>query len=192
MSPIAYLGIGSNLGDRVGYIQQAVQLLQDLATLKHLRILSTSSFYETEPVGFQDQEWFVNAALAIETDLTPQELLTICQDVETRLGRVRDPNNQFGPRTLDIDLLFYDALEINAPGITVPHPRVHQRAYALVPLLEINPRLIHPVLGKTVEQLHQDLDDPEEVFLYGTRSQFETLFTNGDNPYADTTEAEDS
>lgn len=163
---IAYLGLGSNMGDRVGYVQQAIQLLKDRPGV---RLLSASSFYETEPVGFPDQEWFVNVAVAIETQLSAQELLQICQSIENQLGRVRDPNNQWGPRTIDIDILFYGNQIIKEPELIVPHPRVHERAYALVPLLEINPRVVHPVLEKTVEQLHHLLETPEEVLLYGTR-----------------------
>jgi 2-amino-4-hydroxy-6-hydroxymethyldihydropteridine diphosphokinase len=163
---IVYLGLGSNSGDRVGYIQQALCLLQDRAGIG---VLSTSSFYETEPVGDPDQEWFVNAAVALETTLPPAAMLDICQQIEQQLGRQRDPQRRWGPRTIDIDLLFYDQLILQEPHLTLPHPRMHQRAYALVPLLEINPRMVHPVLGKTVEQLHQDLTFPEEVFLYGTR-----------------------
>jgi 2-amino-4-hydroxy-6-hydroxymethyldihydropteridine diphosphokinase len=163
---IVYLGLGSNQGDRVGYVQQALQLLKDSAGV---RVLSTSSFYETEPVGFKDQEWFVNAAVAIETILTPTTLLETCQRIENQLGRVRDPGNRNGPRSIDIDILFFDTLIVDEPGLSIPHPRVHERAYALVPLLEINPRVTHPACGKTVEQLHHELEAPEEVLLYGTR-----------------------
>lgn len=166
---IVYLGLGSNEGDRVGYVQQALQLLKDSTGI---RVLSTSSFYETEPVGYKDQEWFVNAAVAIETSLTPEALLETCQRIENQQGRVRDPNNQNGPRCIDIDILFFDTLLMKEPGLTIPHPRVHERAYALVPLLEINPRVTHPASGKTIEQLHHELEAPEEVMLYGTRRLF--------------------
>lgn len=163
---IVYLGLGSNLGDRVGSVQYALRLLQDHPQIK---VLSTSSFYETEPVGYADQDWFVNAVVAAETDLTPGALLSWCQNIEHQLKRVRDPNNRDGPRTIDLDILFYDSLVMNTESLTIPHPRVHQRAYTLVPLLEINSRLMHPVLQKSMEQLHHDLAEPEEVLLYGTR-----------------------
>jgi 2-amino-4-hydroxy-6-hydroxymethyldihydropteridine diphosphokinase len=166
---IVYLGLGSNLGDRVGYVQQALGLLKDTHSV---RVISTSSFYETEPVGYKDQDWFVNAAVAVDTSLSPGELLERCQRIEQQLGRQRDPENQDGPRTIDIDILFYDSLVLNEPGLTIPHPRLHERAYALVPLLEINPRMVHPVLNQTVEQMHHALVAPEEVLLYGTRRLF--------------------
>ncbi|MBK8189427.1 MAG: 2-amino-4-hydroxy-6-hydroxymethyldihydropteridine diphosphokinase [Vampirovibrionales bacterium] len=163
---IAYLGLGSNLGDRVGYVQQALTLLADCPGIG---IVEASSLYETEPVGFADQEWFINAAVAIETSLSPVALLTACQEIERRLLRQRDPANRNGPRTLDIDILFYGDLAMASPALTIPHPRVHLRAYALVPMLEVNAELRHPVLGKTIEELHEALDFPEEVLLYGTR-----------------------
>lgn len=163
---IVYIGLGSNQGDRVGALQQALRLLQDN---DQIRVLSASSFYETEPVGFKEQEWFVNAAVAIDTTLPPEELLTVCQEIERVLGRVRDPKNPNGPRTIDIDILFYDDLVLNEPDLILPHPRIHERACVLVPLLEVNSRMVHPIFKKTIEQLHTDLEEPEEVLLYGTR-----------------------
>ncbi len=163
---IVYLGLGSNMGDRVGYIQQALHLLTDSP---EITMVQTSSFYETEPVGFKEQEWFVNAAVEVQTTFTPEELLTHCQAIESRLGRVRDPDNQDGPRTIDLDILFYDAQVISAKHLMIPHPRFHERAYALVPMLELNDSLEHPIIHQSVTQLHQNLKSPEEVFLYGTR-----------------------
>lgn len=163
---IVYLGLGSNLGDRIGIIQQAIRFLTDH---EEIRLLSASSFYETEPVGLKDQNWFVNVAVAIDTTLSAEDLLAFCQSVEKSLGRTRDPKVPMGPRTLDIDILFYGDQIISEDKLIVPHPRVHERACMLVPLLEVNPRLTHPVLKRSVEQLHADLEEPEEVLLYGTR-----------------------
>lgn len=163
---IVYLGLGSNLDDRVGAVQQALRFLSDH---EEIRVLSTSSFYETEPVGFRDQEWFVNAAVALDTSLAPEELLEVCQRIENVLGRLRDPKNPMGPRTIDIDILFYGDLVLNEPDLILPHPRLHQRACMLVPMLEVNSRMVHPTLKRTIEQLHEDLEAPEEVLLYGTR-----------------------
>jgi 2-amino-4-hydroxy-6-hydroxymethyldihydropteridine diphosphokinase len=177
---ITYLSLGSNMGDRIGYLQQA---LTQLSMHPKLKLLSASSFYETEPVGGTpdqatlppEDDWFVNVAVAMETTLTPDDLMTYCLKVEQQLGRKRDPQQPYGPRTIDIDVLFYDALIYQSPLITVPHPELHKRAFVLVPLLEINPRLIHPQFNKSVEQLHHAMDAPEEVYLFGTRQLFENM-----------------
>jgi 2-amino-4-hydroxy-6-hydroxymethyldihydropteridine diphosphokinase len=167
---IVYIGLGSNQGDRISYLQQGLRLLTDHEGIK---LLSASSFYETEPVGDDDQHWFVNVAIAVETALPPEPLLAACLKVENQLGRKRDATRPNGPRTLDIDLLLYDNLVWQSPELTLPHPEVHKRAFVLVPLLEVNAKLIHPVYNKTMEQLHQALEAPEEVYLYGTRQLFE-------------------
>ncbi len=167
MKNLVYIGLGSNMGDRVSHIQQALHMLVDSSSLS---ILNTSSFYETEPVGFKDQEWFVNAVVEVETNLSPEDLLNQCQGIEAKLGRVRDPNNQDGPRTIDLDILFYGDQVISTEALIIPHPRFHERAYALVPMLELNDSLIHPVIHQSITQVHQALKSPEEVFLYGTRN----------------------
>lgn len=164
---IAYIGVGSNIGDRIGYVQQAHSLLNDI---DGVTVLESSSLYETEPVGYKDQEWFINAVLKTETNLSAEELLNHCLRIENQLGRVRpseSPKN--GPRTLDLDVLFYDNKEIKTEIMEIPHPRLHKRAYALVPLLELDENLVHPVFNKTIAELHENLDEPEEVYLYGTR-----------------------
>jgi 2-amino-4-hydroxy-6-hydroxymethyldihydropteridine diphosphokinase len=133
-------------------------------------VLECSSLYETEPVGFQGQEWFVNAVLKISTELEPNELLRECHRIEKQLGRVRHPEApKWGPRTIDIDILFYDDLVISEEELTIPHPVVHKRAFTLVPILELAPDMIHPTIGKSMIDLHSDLPDPEEVYLYGTK-----------------------
>lgn len=164
---ITYIGLGSNIGDRVGYIQQAHMLLADTEGIK---ILNTSSLYETEPVGNEDQEWFINAVIEVKTDLKPGDLLKECFKIENRLGRVRnDDIEKWAPRTIDLDILFYDNLIIAGDKLQIPHHQLHLRAFVLVPLLELAPDLVHPVLEKTVEELYNDLPSPEEVYLYGTR-----------------------
>jgi len=164
---IAYIGVGSNIGDRVGYVQQAHCLLNDTDGIK---VIESSSLYETEPVGYKEQEWFINAVLKTETNLSPEELLNQCFRIEKQLGRLRHPEfPKNGPRTLDLDILFYDNKIINTEIMEIPHPRMHQRAYALVPLLELDSDLVHPVFNKTISDLHENLDEPEEVYLYGTR-----------------------
>jgi len=164
---VVYIGIGSNIGDRIGYIQQAHCLLNDT---NGIQVLESSSLYETEPVGYKDQEWFINAVLKTETTLSPEEFLNQCFRIENQLGRVRHPKlSKNGPRTIDLDILFYDNKIINTEIMEIPHPRMHQRAYALVPLLELDEDLIHPVFNKTISELHENLEEPEEVYLYGTR-----------------------
>ncbi len=164
---IAYLCAGSNIGDRIGYIQQAHNLLNDT---EGICVVESSSLYETEPVGYIDQEWFINAVLKIQTDLAPEELLNQCLRIENQLGRTRSselPPNL--PRTLDLDILFYDDKVISNETLEIPHQRMHKRAFALVPMLELDVEFIHPVMGKTVSELHEILENPEEVYLYGTR-----------------------
>jgi len=164
---IAYIGVGSNIGDRISYVQQAHCLLNDT---RGIQVLESSSLYETEPVGYKNQEWFINAVLKTKTDLSPEELLNQCFRIENQLGRLRSPEvPKNGPRTLDLDILFYDNKIINNEIMEIPHPRMHKRAYTLVPLLELDAELEHPVFNKTISDLHENLDEPEEVYLYGTR-----------------------
>ncbi|HSA05607.1 MAG TPA: 2-amino-4-hydroxy-6-hydroxymethyldihydropteridine diphosphokinase [Candidatus Gastranaerophilales bacterium] len=165
----AYLCVGSNIGDRIGYLQQANCLLKDT---QGITVIDISSIYETEPVGYKDQEWFANAVLIIETDLSPKDLLKECMRIEKQLGRNRACESRWGPRTLDLDILFYDDVIISENCLQIPHPRLHERAYALVPLLELDPDFIHPILKKTALDLHNELEEPEEVYLYGARSNF--------------------
>ena len=162
---VAFLSLGSNKGDRLSNIQQAVSFLSNDNSVE---IAATSSFYETEPWGKKNQPWFVNAVIAIRTELSPVELLRICQNIELKLGRNRTNEEHWGERSMDIDILFYDELVLSNEILTIPHKYVHERAFALVPMLEIKPNYIHPVLNKTILQLHEELNDPEDVFLYGT------------------------
>ena len=163
---IAYLSLGSNLGDRVGYIQQAVSLL---SASPDINIVATSSFYETEPWQMHSENWFVNAIVEIKTSLSPQELLAECKRIEMQLGRKERSGNNYEDRTIDIDILFYNKEIINDENLTIPHKYLHLRAFILVPMLELNPDFEHPVLHKTISDLHSDLENPEMVFLYGTR-----------------------
>lgn len=168
----AYIGLGSNEGDRVGFVQQAMQLLKDVP---RITILECSSLYETEPVGEDFKNWFVNAVAAVETDLDAEELLDVCKDIEARLtelhalGMDRKRARAGGSRIIDLDILFFGNRVVESSYLTVPHPSLHRRAFALVPLLEIAPDLMHPGFGKTVMELHEELPEPELVFLYGTR-----------------------
>ena len=162
---IVYLSLGSNCSDRIGYVQQAASLL---GAVDGISIIRTSSFYETEPWGMNSQNCFVNAVLEVKTSLSAQKLLEECQRVEKQLGRTRS-GSTYTDRTIDIDILFYGKDIINSENLIVPHKYVHLRAFTLVPLLELIPNFEHPILHKTITQLHNDLENPEMVFLYGTR-----------------------
>lgn len=163
---IVYLSLGSNIGDRVGYIQQATSLL---SANPDINIVATSSFYESEPWKMNSQNWFVNAIIQITTTLTPEDLLNECQRIESQLGRPLNRGLEYLDRTIDIDIIFYDNLIINNTRLTIPHKHFHKRAFVLVPMLEIAEDYVHPFFGKTVESLYEEIEEPEMVCLYGTR-----------------------
>ena len=163
---IVYLSLGSNIGDRVGYVQQATSLL---GMHENINIVATSSFYESEPWKMDSANWFVNAVVQITTTLNPEELLKECQRIECQLGRPADRTGEYSDRTIDIDIIFYDSLVMNNDVLTIPHKYFHKRAFMLVPMLEIAEDFVHPFFGKTVENLFEAVEDPEMVCLYGTR-----------------------
>ena len=163
---IVYLSLGSNQNDRLSYIQQAS--LQ-LSAIEGCEIIRTSAFYETEPWNMKTDNWFVNAVVELKTTLTPQQLLAECKRIERQLGRPEDTNEIYKDRTIDIDILFYKKEIINEPDLIIPHKYLHLRAFTLVPLLELIPDFEHPILHKTISELHEDLENPEMVLLYGTR-----------------------
>jgi 2-amino-4-hydroxy-6-hydroxymethyldihydropteridine diphosphokinase len=149
----AYIGLGANLGNREGALRAAVVALH---ATEGVRVVAVSSFRETDPVDYLDQPRFLNGAAAVETTLGPRELLDALLAVERSLGRTRE-GPRFGPRTIDLDLLLYGDESVDEPGLTVPHPRLHERAFALEPLAELEPGLV--VLGRgPLETLLQKLD----------------------------------
>ena len=162
---ISYLLLGTNQGDKISNLQYASRLLVESGAIK---ILETSMFYETEPFQKIETEWFVNVAIKIETKLTPVELLRVCQDIEHKMGRDRAVERRWAERIIDIDIIFYDNLIFENDFLKIPHYLVHKRAFALVPLMEIDPDINHPVFNKTITELHSELDEMEDVFLYGT------------------------
>ena len=166
---IVYISLGSNKGDRIGYVQQAAGLL---AADENIAIVRTSAFYETEPWNMSTKTWFVNAVVEVKTKYTPHELLEACQRIEKQLGREHKTVNDYEDRTIDIDILFYNKDIINEENLQSPHKYVHLRAFNLVPMLELNSEYVHPVLHKNIIQMHNDLENPEMVFLYGTRVDF--------------------
>ena len=154
-----YLGLGSNLGDREQNLARATDLLA-----QRVKIEKTSSLYVTEPVDYRDQPLFLNAVCRIQTSLAPDELLGLAQRIEAALGR--KPSFRNGPRPIDIDILFYGNMVVNIPHLVIPHPRVQERAFVLVPLEEIAPRLVHPVSGRTVREMVGQLRDVNGVRVW--------------------------
>lgn len=146
----AYLGLGSNLGDREEYLDRA---RKELARHPQIKVTRNSSLYETEPAGYLEQGWFLNQVVEIETDLQPLELLEVMQGVENRLGRKREIRG--GPRTIDVDLLLFENLGFSTFELTIPHPRMYGRNFVLVPLSEIAPHFVHPDGKTTVEHLKE-------------------------------------
>jgi 2-amino-4-hydroxy-6-hydroxymethyldihydropteridine diphosphokinase len=150
MPQITYLSLGSNVGERELHLREAITRL---GTAGH--IIAVSSFYETEPVEFTEQAWFLNCAVGLETSQSPLELMKTALQIERELGRVRDQKK--GPRTIDIDILLFGDTVIDSPELTIPHPAMQQRRFVLEPLAEIAPEARHPVLKKTVRELLEEL-----------------------------------
>lgn len=146
MKKLVYLSLGSNLGDRGANLEAAIQELSALGP-----VIARSSLYETEPVEVERQPWFVNCVIAIETELMPKQLLSRVLAIEQKMGRRRTQPK--GPRTIDIDILFFGNSVVDTPSLTIPHPAMHQRRFVLGPLAEIAPDVRHPVLKKSAREL---------------------------------------
>jgi 2-amino-4-hydroxy-6-hydroxymethyldihydropteridine diphosphokinase len=146
MRNLVYLSLGSNLGDREAHLRDAIARLPTEG-----QVISVSSLYETEPVEFTDQAWFLNCAVALETTETPEHLLADILNVEHEMGRQRVQKK--GPRIIDIDILLFSGKIIDSPELTVPHPAMHKRRFVLQPLAEIAAAVRHPVLKKTIREL---------------------------------------
>jgi 2-amino-4-hydroxy-6-hydroxymethyldihydropteridine diphosphokinase len=152
-----FLGLGSNVGDKKGNLRHALQQL-GVASVQVIRV---SPVYRTEPVDYTEQDWFLNQVVEVETELTPRALLDLCQKIESMLGRKR--NILRGPRSIDLDILFFDECVLSQPDLTIPHPRLHERRFVLVPLSDIAPAMIHPLFRQSVRDLLKRCNDRAPV-----------------------------
>jgi len=154
-----YIGLGSNLGDRVANLREAVHRLGAIISIEQV-----SRLYVAAPLGYVRDDAYINAALHGRTTMTPMDLLGMMQAIEVAMGR--RPGVQFGPRPIDLDLLFYDSIQMETYKLTIPHPRLPQRAFVLKPLVDIAPNLMHPMLYYTVSELLADTEDANQVQIY--------------------------
>ena len=156
MSTIVYLSLGSNVGDREAQLRNAQARLSAIG-----RVIAASSFYETEPVDFTRQSWFLNCAIAIETNNTPQQVMSAILCIEEKMGRRRVQKK--GPRSIDIDILLFADTIVESKELTIPHPAMHHRRFVLEPLAEIAPDVLHPVFRKTIHELLDHLPEGQAV-----------------------------
>ena len=154
---LVYLSLGSNLGDRAAHLQRA---LDELATAG-IEVARVSPFFRTEPLDYRPQPWFLNGVAEIRTELLPLRLLSTLQRIERKMGRRRTLPK--GPRTIDLDILFYDNAVVRTPALTIPHPRIGERKFVLVPLGELAPDLRHPVTRKTVREMLGETPDRSQI-----------------------------
>jgi len=156
--PTAFLSLGSNLGDRLGNLKRAVEKIEEP---NQIMVTKVSPVYETEPVGRENQGWFLNLVLQVETSLEPFALLERLSSIEDQMGRKRE--KRWGSRNIDLDILLYDKRMVDSERLTIPHTRMHERRFVLVPLAQIAPKLRHPRLEKNIEELLARCEDESEV-----------------------------
>ena len=158
MEHTVFIGLGSNQGEKIKNCETAIgEFLQSVGGV----LVSQSSWHRTEPWGIEDQDWFINGVIQVKTGLEPYELLNRLKQIESRLGR--KDNGRWGPRTIDLDILFYDDLLFESEDLEIPHPRISERKFVLLPLVEVAPHFIHPVLKKTVKELLKEVSDQKRV-----------------------------
>jgi len=155
------ISIGSNLTNRIENCQKGIDAL---ARVTDIEITGNSRFYQTAPVDYEEQDWFINTAVRIRTGLSPYILLDHLKSIEKDVGR-KQSTIKFGPRILDMDIIFYDSEVINSDGLIVPHPRMHTRAFVLQPLCDIDPDIIHPVLKRDMRHLLKNINDEKQKVL---------------------------
>ncbi|MBU7594063.1 2-amino-4-hydroxy-6-hydroxymethyldihydropteridine diphosphokinase [Metabacillus halosaccharovorans] len=157
----AYIALGSNIGDREQYLIDAIKKIHNYSNIK---VVNISSIYETDPVGYTDQDEFLNMVISINTDLTAFQLLSVLQETEKQLNRKRDI--RWGPRTLDLDILLFNYENIEAEQLIVPHPRMHERAFVLIPLFELNQDVKIPSIDEPISTIIDQLHDKEGVRIW--------------------------
>ena len=157
--PRVFIGLGSNIGNKEDYINKAMTFISELYTVKKI-----SHLYHTEPVGNIKQDWFLNCSVEIETDVDPKKLLSTVKSIERKLGRTKSVKN--GPRTIDIDILFYGDYILKTKSLVIPHPLLQERLFVLQPMMDIDPDLIHPVLKRSIHDLYHDHLWSQKVMLY--------------------------
>jgi len=156
----AYIGIGSNLGKKK---ENYLEALDRIAKIPHTKIIRESSHYESEPLG-DSKQWYVNGAIEIETELTPEQLLNKLKNIERAMGR-KKVRKRWGARIIDMDILLYNSLMLEKRSLKIPHPELHNRKFVLIPLSEIAPQVIHPALGATMSELLVSVKDDKKVSL---------------------------
>ncbi|GKU84991.1 2-amino-4-hydroxy-6-hydroxymethyldihydropteridine diphosphokinase [Niallia sp. NCCP-28] len=167
----AYISLGSNVGNRVEYLQEAVRML---GQQEEISLVSISSIYETDPVGYVEQDPFLNIVLEVCTSLTPLDLLKVCQSVENELGRKRII--RWGPRTIDLDILLYNHENIESEKLSIPHPRIEERAFVMIPLLEIAPAIQLPNKSMPLIESNEFLRGKEGVRIWRQQKNGEDVF----------------
>ena len=154
----AYIAIGSNLGDKRKNCAMGIDALDQI---REITVTARAGIYKTAPVDYTDQDWFVNTAVRVETDLSPDDLLIRLKQIERDAGRDKR-GVRFGPRVLDLDIIFYDDLVIRTEDLDIPHPRMHKRRFVLRPICDIDPSAIHPTLKIPVNALLEAINDPDQ------------------------------